>query len=141
MIWRLLGTGQTQQAVADELGWTRTQIANYAALRAVDERAWNIVVTTVCDFAVSREDGAVTESVTAVKKRAPRLSPTYKAMSESEREAAWAFDNTTDGVFVSYEQGREGHPAPAASLDSVAAITPLTGADAHKAYNENMAIA
>jgi hypothetical protein len=42
-IWRLLGEGKTQQAIADELGWTRTQITHYAAVRAIDEQAWNII--------------------------------------------------------------------------------------------------
>jgi hypothetical protein len=46
-IWRLLGEDKTQQQVADELGWRRGQVSNYALLQSIDPRAWNIVATTV----------------------------------------------------------------------------------------------
>jgi hypothetical protein len=54
LIWRMLATGagegKTQQAVADELGWSREKVRNYAALQSIDAKAWEIVGTTVRDF-------------------------------------------------------------------------------------------
>jgi hypothetical protein len=90
-IWRLLGTGQTQQAVADELGWSREKVKVYASLQDIDERAWQIVGTTVRDSGVVQENGDVPQSGTTVpftegllrvlvphlsaEARAPGLSP------------------------------------------------------------------
>jgi hypothetical protein len=39
LIWRMLGEGKTQQAVADELGWKQQRVAQFAALQKVDEKA------------------------------------------------------------------------------------------------------
>jgi hypothetical protein len=71
LIWRMLaktedgGEGKTQQAVADELGWSRTNVANFARLQDIDPKAWEIVTTAVRD-GLSREPGDVTDGVTAV---------------------------------------------------------------------------
>jgi hypothetical protein len=102
-IWRLIGTGQTQQAVADELGWSRDRVAKFAALQTIDQNAWAIVTANIRD-SMCRPESDVTTDVTPVtfsenllrvlvplsaELRVPSLSPTYAAMSESERDAAW----------------------------------------------------
>jgi len=104
-IWRLLGADKTQQQVANELGWSREKVKVYAALQAIDEKAWQIVGTTVRNFDMVREDGVVPSDGTIVpftenllrvlvplsaEARAPRWSPIYAAMAKTEREAAWA---------------------------------------------------
>jgi ParB-like chromosome segregation protein Spo0J len=104
-IWRLIGTGQTQQQVADDLGWTKQRLNQFASLQSIDAKAWQIVSTTVRDFGGQPSEEAVDRSSTTVdfserllrvlvpltaEARAPSLSLTYAAMSESEREAAWA---------------------------------------------------
>jgi hypothetical protein len=104
-IWRLLGEDKTQQQVANELGWSREKVKVYAALQAIDEKAWQIIGTTVRDSASVRENGDVPDVGTPVpftenllrvliplsaETRAPSWSPTYAAMVKSEREAAWA---------------------------------------------------
>jgi hypothetical protein len=49
-IWRLLGEDKTQQQVADELGWSREKIAQYAQLQKIDDRAWSIVTASGTDL-------------------------------------------------------------------------------------------
>lgn len=46
LVWRKL-EGMTQQAVADELGWSRTSIANYAQLSNINGIAWKSIVAAV----------------------------------------------------------------------------------------------
>jgi hypothetical protein len=63
LVWRKLnGGGATQQAVADELGWSRTQVADYAQLRKIEAQAWSVVATSVNDN-LSRPDDVATEVV------------------------------------------------------------------------------
>lgn len=65
LVWNRLNDGQTQQAVADGIGWSRTSVANYAALQSIDPDAWKIV-TASQGIVTSAEDDAVTEIVTGV---------------------------------------------------------------------------
>lgn len=66
LIWKMLGEGKTQQAVADELGWSREKVRNFAALHAIDKKAWGIVGTTVRDFDLAQPDGDVPSAGTNV---------------------------------------------------------------------------
>jgi hypothetical protein len=66
LIWQLLGGDKTQQAVADELDWSRGQVSQYAMLQQIDAEAWAIVATTVRDVGLLREDGAVADDAPPV---------------------------------------------------------------------------
>ncbi len=63
LVWRKLDAGQTQQAVADELGKSRDAIAKFAAMKAISVSAWDVVTTAVRSVTTSGEDG-VTANVT-----------------------------------------------------------------------------
>lgn len=62
LIWRKLDGGQTQQAVADEIGWKRGDLSNYAALRKIDGEAWKLIATTVASGATGATSGGEEES-------------------------------------------------------------------------------
>jgi DNA modification methylase len=66
LVWRRLKDGETQQAVADSLGWGRTTVANYAALSSIGNESWSIIVTTIRSGVTSGDLDAVTNNVTAV---------------------------------------------------------------------------
>lgn len=65
LVWKRLGEGQTQQVVADAIGWSRTAVANYAALKAIDSEAWKIVTASQENVTTAEDDG-VTVNVTSV---------------------------------------------------------------------------
>ena len=65
LVWKRLADGATQQQTADGIGWSRTAVANYAALKAIDSEAWAIV-TTYQQTVTSGDDDAVTQAVTTV---------------------------------------------------------------------------
>lgn len=58
---RRLDAGETQQAVADAIGWSREAVRNYASMAKIAKEAWAIVGTTIRDVVPSGEDGAVPE--------------------------------------------------------------------------------
>jgi hypothetical protein len=58
--------GQTQQAIADELGWSRGQVSNYVLLQKIDPKAWAIIATTVRDSELPRYSDDVATSATGV---------------------------------------------------------------------------
>jgi DNA modification methylase len=66
LIWQMLGEGKTQQAVAGELGWSRSDVSNYALLQKIALVAWNIVATTVRENGLPRDQGVVAEIATPV---------------------------------------------------------------------------
>ncbi|MBK1725373.1 hypothetical protein CKO23_25075, partial [Thiocystis violacea] len=72
LVWKRLDGGQTQQAVADGIGWSRTAVANYASLKAIDSEAWKIV-TTYQQAVTNDEDDVVTSNVTTVTPFTERL--------------------------------------------------------------------
>jgi len=47
IVWRRLDGGETQQAVADALGWSRGQVGKFAMLKDICAEAWAIVVPTI----------------------------------------------------------------------------------------------
>lgn len=53
LVWARLAAGQTQQAVADGIGWSRAQVSQYAMLQKIDGEAWRVVAT---GFSVSVAD-------------------------------------------------------------------------------------
>lgn len=55
----------TQQAVANGIGWSRTAVANYAALKSIDSDAWKIV-TASQGIVTTDQDSDVTADVTGV---------------------------------------------------------------------------
>ena len=72
MIWRELNeekkkiTGMTQEKLAQSIGWGRTQIANYDALKKINKKAWNLIVTTTNNDVTTIKDDTVTTIVTDV---------------------------------------------------------------------------
>ncbi|MBC7282614.1 DNA methyltransferase [Hoeflea sp.] len=62
LVWRRLDAGDTQQAVADALGWSRSAIADYASLRKICSSAWD-VVAGFARGGLSQGDDAATEIV------------------------------------------------------------------------------
>lgn len=56
------GAGETQQAVADSIGWSRSAIADYASLRKVCSGAWDVVAGFARN-GVSQADDTATEFV------------------------------------------------------------------------------
>ena len=59
LVWRRLASGETQQQVADSLGWSREAVKDYASLRKIAPEAWAAVGATV------RDQGLVRQSATA----------------------------------------------------------------------------
>lgn len=51
LVWRRLDEGETQQAVADALGWSREAVKDYAALAKISDDAWQIVGATIREMA------------------------------------------------------------------------------------------
>lgn len=66
LVWRRLDAGDTQQAVADALGWSRGQISNYAALSGIAQEAWQIIATTIRSDSPPRQDCGVADVATGV---------------------------------------------------------------------------
>lgn len=63
LVWRKLNGGMTQHAAADEIGWSRDNVAKYAALRGICLEAWMIVTKSVRS-GTSDGERAVTANVT-----------------------------------------------------------------------------
>lgn len=57
-VWRKL-EGATQQEVADEMGWSRSKVADYSSLRKLSVDAWGTVATSTRE-SVSPDDTAAT---------------------------------------------------------------------------------
>ena len=63
-VWRKL-ENQTQQEVADDLGWSRSMVAQYSRLGKIYDEAW-LIVTDKVKADVLQSSSAVTEVVTGV---------------------------------------------------------------------------
>lgn len=66
MVWRKADAGATQQAIADELGWSREKVRNYSFLSKISSDAWGIVGTTLTGAAAAHGDDAVPSVGTSV---------------------------------------------------------------------------
>ena len=66
MVWRKLAAGATQQAIADEFGWSREAVRNYAGLAKIDRRAWSVIGTAFQSGAAAQEEDAVPSVGTTV---------------------------------------------------------------------------
>jgi len=58
LVWRRLDAGETQQAVAGALGWSREAVRNYAGLGKIAPEAWQIIGTALRsgDMAHTQDD-------------------------------------------------------------------------------------
>ncbi len=66
MVWRKLADGTTQQAIADELGWSKQKANDYANLKRIVQAAWEVVSATFRTLAdVASADAADTKSAAA----------------------------------------------------------------------------
>ena len=62
-IWTLLATGKTQQAVADEIGWSREKVRNFANLENISPVAWDKVVDAFEKTSTIDKNGVSTKIV------------------------------------------------------------------------------
>jgi site-specific DNA-methyltransferase (adenine-specific) len=65
MVWRKQDAGATQKAVAEEMGWSRSAVADYGALRKITPEAWSIVATFQVAAVSQSEDVATSNVATA----------------------------------------------------------------------------
>jgi DNA modification methylase len=65
MVWRKQDADVTQKAIAEELGWSRSTVADYGALRKITPEAWRIVATFQVAAMSLGEDVATTNVATA----------------------------------------------------------------------------
>lgn len=68
LVWKRLADGQTQQAVADSIGWSREAVKNYAALQKIDSEAWAVVGTSFLNIVPDDEIECVPSNGTGVPK-------------------------------------------------------------------------
>lgn len=67
LIWRKLAEPKiTQQVVADEIGWTRAQVSQYAALEKLSQDAWATIATATRASTLQQAGEGVAESATVV---------------------------------------------------------------------------
>ena len=66
LVWNRLNAGQTQQAVADGIGWSRAKVSQYAMLQKIDGEAWKVVATSFQQVVADEENEAVAGSATTV---------------------------------------------------------------------------
>lgn len=55
LVWNRLNDGQTQQAVADGIGWSREAVKDYAVLRKIGREAWVVVGASFSGSAPNEE--------------------------------------------------------------------------------------
>ena len=63
LVWRKLDSGMTQQAVGDELGMERGEVAKLAMLRKIDPKAWAMIVPVARSSGTNDAEGAGTQNV------------------------------------------------------------------------------
>jgi hypothetical protein len=66
LVWRRLDAGETQQAVADGLGWTRGRVSQFAMMKDIAGEAWVVVATTLRSVAQLQDNDGVAEIATTV---------------------------------------------------------------------------
>lgn len=66
-IWVMLDIeGATQQSVADELGWKKQRVQQYASLRNICNSAWSVVTTATLNSVAINADSGVVDGTTSV---------------------------------------------------------------------------
>ena len=65
-VWARAEEEYTQQQIATMLGWGRTQVANYVALKNICSEAWRMIVTTFEGVVTNNKEDVVTRDVTTV---------------------------------------------------------------------------
>ena len=66
LVWKRLADNQTQQSVADAIGWSLEAVKNYAALQKIDADAWAVVSTAFHQNVQDDENDAVPAIFTEV---------------------------------------------------------------------------
>lgn len=90
LVWRKLAEGMTQQAVGDELGWSRGAVSNYAALGAICTAAWTIIATTSRAGGLPREEDGVASNATGVAFTEGLLRPIVSLTPDQQLELVTA---------------------------------------------------
>ena len=65
-IWREVESGKTQAEIAEIMGWSREQVAQYVRLQKICKDAWDIIVTTFENVVTTADESSVTNNVTSV---------------------------------------------------------------------------
>jgi ParB/RepB/Spo0J family partition protein len=68
LVWKLAETGKKQDVIAEIMGWSRSQVAQYSQLHKLSAEAWQVIVTTFQDECNNQENISVTGDVTTVTK-------------------------------------------------------------------------
>lgn len=66
LVWRRLDAGETQQAVADALGWSRGRVSQFAMMHDIAADAWSVVATTIRGAGLLHDDDGVADIATTV---------------------------------------------------------------------------
>ena len=66
LVWRRLDAGDTQQAVAESLGWSRGRASQFAMLKDIAPDAWAVVATTIRSGGLLQQSDDVAQDATTV---------------------------------------------------------------------------
>ena len=70
LVWKLTESFTQEQAAKAMGGWMQQRIAQYKALKKIDDEAWEIITTSFDGSVVSDEDDdVVTDTTTVVKQK------------------------------------------------------------------------
>jgi len=62
----LLAEGKTQQVVADEMGWSRGKVSQYAMLETISVEPWRLIATSFHNVVADDGDSSVAKIATTV---------------------------------------------------------------------------
>lgn len=85
MVWRQQAAGATQQAIAQEIGWSREAVCNYTSLAKIGPRAWAIIGTTFALGATAPADDVVPSPGTVVPISSERLLSDIVALTPDQQ--------------------------------------------------------
>lgn len=66
LIWRRIAEGETQQAIAAGLGWSRGRVSQFSMLADICDAAWQLIATTIRGVVAAGGDSDVAADATAV---------------------------------------------------------------------------
>jgi site-specific DNA-methyltransferase (adenine-specific) len=99
MVWRRINDGVKQQALADELGWSREKIKNFAALNNVCPEAWQIVGTALQNSVPMAEGDDVPKVGTDVPFTENLLRNIIPLSAETQASAYTALEKLPDEIW------------------------------------------
>jgi len=88
MVWRKQDAGATQKAVAEEMGWSRSAVADYETLRKITPKTWSIVATFQVAAVSQSEDVATRRCRSWRSSAAPPATASWPSC-RTPRRSAW----------------------------------------------------